>query len=68
MSLDNPSSMQRYISSEKRKERRAMRGQQVQYMPLKAFAFRFRGHSQMTSAERGREGGYPNTDAVREVA
>ena len=33
--------MQRYISSEKRKERRAMRGQQVQYMPLEAFAFRF---------------------------
>ena len=27
-----------------------------------------RGHSQMTSAERGREGGYPITDAVREVA
>ena len=27
-----------------------------------------RGHSQMTSAERGREGGYPNSDAVREVA
>ena len=27
----------------------------------------FRGHSQMTSAERGREGGYPNSDAVREV-
>ena len=25
-------------------------------------------HSQMTSAERGREGGYPNSDAVREVA
>ena len=27
-----------------------------------------RGRSQMTSAERGREGGYPNTDAVRGVA
>ena len=29
---------------------------------------RVRGHSLMTSAERGREGGPPNTDAVREVA
>ena len=27
-----------------------------------------RGRSQMTSAESGREGGCPNSDAVREVA
>ena len=27
-----------------------------------------RGHAQMTSAERRRKGGYPNTDAVRESA
>ena len=37
------------------------RASDIQRSPL-------RGHSQMTSAERGREGGYPITDAVREVA
>ena len=26
------------------------------------------GHSQMMSEERGREGGHPNSDAVREFA